>query len=145
MGYCPPDFQMEMKAKRQFENKWRASKVPAAAVIPSSLGNFEVDVVKKFVADLGYLSSRYCSNVVIARYLLHFVKEVPQWWGLLLTIAYHEENWVFMAVVWLKNLHGITEDDKESVLWFKQAASGRNISVFVMTKGSGMGLMVLRR
>lgn len=28
--------------------------VPAAAVIPSSLGNFDVDVVKKFVADLGW-------------------------------------------------------------------------------------------
>jgi hypothetical protein len=145
MDICPPDFQMEMKAKRQFENKWRASKVPAAAVIPSSLGNFEVDVVKKFVADFGHWPSCYASNGVMIKSLLHFAKKVHQKWWLLLAIAYHEENWVFMAVFWLKNLHGITEDDKRSVLWFKQAASGVKLGVFVMTKGSGMGLMVLRR
>lgn len=66
--------------------------MPAAAVIPSSLGNFEVDVVKKFVADLGYWLSCYVSNDVITRLMLHFAKEVPQQWGLLLAIAYHEEN-----------------------------------------------------
>lgn len=66
--------------------------MPAAAVIPSSLGNFEVDVVKKFVAYFGHGMRRYISNGVMTSSLLHFGKKVPQQWGLLLPIAYHEEN-----------------------------------------------------
>lgn len=52
--------------------------MPAAAVIPSSLGNFEVDVVKKFVADFGHWLSCYVSNDVVTRSLFHFAKEVLQ-------------------------------------------------------------------
>ena len=52
--------------------------MPAAAVIPSSLGNFEVDVVKKFVADFGHWLSGHVSNDVFAKPLLHFAKEVLQ-------------------------------------------------------------------
>lgn len=66
--------------------------MPAAAVIPSSLGNFEVDVVKKFVADFGCEVGRYGRNAVMAGFVLYFAKCVPQRWGLLLAIAYHEEN-----------------------------------------------------
>lgn len=54
--------------------------MPAAAVIPSSLGNFEVDVVKKFVADFGHWPRRYVSNDVMTRSLLHFGKKVHQQW-----------------------------------------------------------------
>lgn len=66
--------------------------MPAAAVIPSSLGNFEVDVVKKFVADLGHWPRRYVRKDVMTKPLLHFAKEVLRQRRLLLAIAYHEEN-----------------------------------------------------
>jgi hypothetical protein len=89
----------EYNAKPLTRNNWRASLVPAAAVIPAPIAYIKVVAVKRLVVELMALQAWPATSVARAGLAGHPSGEVfcPSLGGALIQIFYCEKNKVFKA------------------------------------------------